>query len=85
MFQLIYVRGMFPPVDGRLNNRDAGFNSYMRGACFMDGLLMERITDVSTHICAGSVSTLIAGKEPYKLRVSIHICAGNVLYGFCRS
>ena len=44
----------------------------------MDGLLMERITDVSTHICAGSVSTLITGKEPYKLRVSIHICAGNV-------
>ena len=56
-FQLIYVRGMFSLAGGRLDNRDAGFNSYMCEECFLHTCTVFLFApQVSIHICARNVS-----------------------------
>ena len=65
---------MFPSVGGRLNNRDADFNSYMCGECFM---LPDRL-----HRHEQSFNSYMRGEcfqfcENVKV-VSIHICTENV-------
>ena len=59
MFQLIYAQGMFSFSGGRLNNWDAGFNSYMCEECFLHTCTVLLFApQVSIHICAGNVSAV---------------------------